>query len=139
MLEEHLYWLIVHDRWAVDANFDKGPRQFFLKAPAPIRPLVRAMVRRLVSKALHAQGLGRHTDAERLALAKGNIDAIAEILGDNRYLLGERPCGADATLFSFMLGALCPIFESEMRCHIETRPNIMAYVTRMKSEFYPGM
>ena len=139
MLEEHFYWLLVHDRWAVDENFEKGPRQFFLKAPAPIRPLVRRLIRRMVTKTLHAQGLGRHTDAERLFLGQGDVDAIAMILGGNNYLLGDRPCGADATLFSFMLGALCPLLDSAIRRHIETKPNIVAYVTRMKVEFYPEL
>ena len=57
--------------------------------------------------------------------------------GSNNYLLGDRPCGADATLFSFMLGALCPLFDSSIRRYIETKPNIVAYVARMKAEFYP--
>ena len=139
LLEEHFYWLMVHDRWMNDANFDKGPRQFFLRAPAPIRPVVRWMVRRQVRKALHAQGLGRHLDAERLELGKHDIDCVAILLGANRYLLGDRPCGADATLFSFLLGALCPLFESELRRHIESKANLTEYVARMSREFYPEL
>ncbi len=137
MLEEHFYWLMVYDRWMVDANFKKGPLQFFRRAPAPVRPIVAPMIRRMVRKSLHAQGLGRHSDAERLELGKGDIDAVASLLGDNRYLLGDRISGADATVFSFMLGTLCPLFESELRRHAERQRNITAYVDRMKAEFYP--
>lgn len=136
MLEEHFYWFLVHDRWANDENFERGPRQFFLKAPAPVRPFVTWMVRRIVNKALHAQGTGRHNDAERLELAKADVDAVSVFLGNKPYLLGDRICGADATVFSFMLGASCPLFESDIRRHIEQKTNIMDYVARLNGEFY---
>lgn len=136
LLEEHLYWLVVHDRWAVDSNFDKGPRQFFLKAPAPVRPFVVPLIRRQVRKALHAQGLGRHTAAERAELGRGDLDAVSTILGSNRYLLGDRPCAADATLYSFMLGTLCPLFDSDHRQYAESKPNITAYIGRMGEQYH---
>jgi hypothetical protein len=59
MAEEHLYWAIVHARWMDDGNFDKGPREFFGSVPAPLRPLVIAIIRRKVRSALYAQGFGR--------------------------------------------------------------------------------
>ena len=44
LCEDHLYWVGLHARWIVDANFNKGPRTFFDRVPAPLRPLVVAMV-----------------------------------------------------------------------------------------------
>lgn len=137
MLEEHLYWVMVADRWMNDANFERGPKEFFLMAPAPIRPVVRAMVRRQVRKSLHAHGMGRHSVAEQAALAKSDIDAVSEIMGPNRYLLGERSCGADATVYAFLLGVMCPLFVSETGRYAETKANLGAYVKRMTAEFYP--
>src|SRR5258708_7257439 len=61
--EDHLYWALLDARWMDDANFDKGPRSFFQAAPAPIRPLIVAMVRRKIRQALHAHGMRRHTAA----------------------------------------------------------------------------
>ncbi|MGH6855746.1 MAG: glutathione S-transferase C-terminal domain-containing protein [Aestuariivirga sp.] len=136
LLEEHLYWLLVHDRWMDDGNFRKETSQFFLRAPAPIRPFVKMMVRRQVRKALHAQGLGRHNAGERLELGKRDIDAVAELLGKNRYILGERPCGADATAYPFMLGTLCPLFDSDIRRYAESKANIVNYVARMKAAYH---
>jgi glutathione S-transferase len=137
MLEEHLYFIDGYSRWIVDRNFNAGPRQFFRKAPAPLRPLVIAMVRRKVAKAYRAQGIGRHSLADQFILAKGDIDCVETLLGDNRYLLGDTVCGADATVFAFMLGSLCPVFDSDMRRYLETRPRITAYVRRMTAEFFP--
>jgi glutathione S-transferase len=33
MLEEHLYWAVVHARWMDDANFAKGPAPSFARSP----------------------------------------------------------------------------------------------------------
>ena len=60
MCEDHLYWCAVHDRWMIDANFDKGPRNFFGIVPPLMRPLVIGMVRRAIKRDLHGQGIGRH-------------------------------------------------------------------------------
>ncbi len=138
MLEEHLYWVMVAERWMNESNFERGPAEFFRRAPAPIRPFVRVRVRRKVRKALHAQGIGRHSAAERSELGKCDIDAVAEIMGENRYLLGDRPCGADATVYAFLLGIMCPLFESETGRYAEAKVNLVDYVKRMTAEFYPN-
>ena len=62
MAEDHLYWALLHARWMDDANFAKGPVVFFRKVPAPVRPIVVAMIRRHVRKALHAHGMGLIVD-----------------------------------------------------------------------------
>ena len=69
MCEDHLYWLLVHERWAEDANFKRGPAKFFDVAPAPVRPLVKWFIRRRVKQALHGQGAGRYSESERTILA----------------------------------------------------------------------
>jgi glutathione S-transferase len=138
MLEDHLYWVIVYWRWMIDANFDRGPRHFFDRAPALLRPLVCAMVRRKVRGNLHAHGLGRHNDTEKTALAARCIDALSQVLGDNRYLLGNQVCGADATAFAFITSALPEIFESPVREKLAATSNLVTYRDRMMAEFFPN-
>ena len=137
MLEDHLYWLMVYWRWMDDDNFDKGPRNFFKRAPALIRPLIVSMVRRKVRANLHGHGIGRHIDAEKTALAERCIDALSQVLADNKYLMGAEPCGADATAFAFIAGAMPTVFESPLRDKLERVPNLVAYKDRMMAEFFP--
>jgi glutathione S-transferase len=139
MAEDHLYWAIVDARWTDDANFDKGPRHFFQAAPAPIRPLIIAMVRRKVRRALHAQGMGRHAPAEVAALAARSIDAVAAYLGQKPFFMGAEPVGVDATIFAFVAGALCPAFETPVRTAAERHDNLKRYVGRMGARFYPDL
>jgi hypothetical protein len=139
MAEDNLYWAVVHDRWMDDESFRKGPLIFFQKVPAPIRPLVTAMIRRKVRGALHGHGMGRHSREEITALATRSIDAIADFLGDKPFFFGAEPTGADAAMFAFTCGVLCPHFASPLRSAAERRDNLRRYVGRMAARFYPGI
>jgi glutathione S-transferase len=139
MLEDHLYWAVLHWRWIDEVSFAKGPATFFDIVPAPLRPLVRRMVRNSVRKNLHAHGLGRHSVEEINLLGKRDLDALASILGNKPYLMGALRCGADATLFAFVAGVLCKHFDNPLRTHAERHANLVAYNERMMHEFYPEL
>jgi glutathione S-transferase len=139
MCEDHLYWAVVHARFMDDANFNVGPRRFFDGVPAPLRPLVVAMVRRKVRRALWGQGLGRHSDEEIAQLAVRDLAAIADFLGDKPYLMGARPCGADATVFAFVAACLPARFRTPIRIAAELQPNLVAYRDRMLGQYYPEL
>jgi glutathione S-transferase len=137
MMEEHFYFLSMHIRWLNDANFYKGPYQFFADAPAPIRPLIAKIVRSKVRKAQHLQGLGRHTTEERLELAKGDLDAVGAMLGSSPYILGPRISGVDASVFGFLWAGSCKHFDSAVGDYIRSRPVLVAYMKRMQQTFFP--
>jgi glutathione S-transferase len=138
MCEDHLYWAAIYERWMDDANFDKGPRRFFDRVPAPLRPLIIFKVRRDVRRNLWGHGLGRHSPAEVTELANRAVAAIADFLGDKPYLMGETPCGADATIFAWTAGLLCKRFEGPIRTAAEGRTNLVAYRDRGMQRFFPG-
>lgn len=137
MLEDHVYWMIVQERWAVDANFDRGPRHFFNVVPAPLRPIVIGMVKRKVRQNLQAHGMGRYSAAERLELAQQAIGAVSAVLGERRHLMRDEPCWADATVGAFLIAGLSPVFESPLREVIESHPNLTAYAARVRAAYFP--
>jgi len=137
LLEDHLYWILVDQRWLDDANFAAGPAQFFDFVPAPLRPLARRVARGMVRRRLRAHGMGLYSPPERLALAEHAFDAVAGILGDRPYLMGEQPCGADATMLGFIGGALAARFASPTRDAAEARPTLVAYRDRMMARYFP--
>jgi glutathione S-transferase len=139
MVEEQLYWILMHDRWMIDGNFRRGPARSFGKVRAPLRPLVTAMFRRKVRVALQAQGIGRHSQAEILALGTRSIHALADFLGDKPFFMGGEPTGADATMFAFVCAVLCPYFDSRLRGAAERHENLRRYVGRMTALYYPGL
>ncbi|MGO9475911.1 MAG: glutathione S-transferase family protein [Rhodomicrobium sp.] len=138
LCEDYLYWLLIHARWIEGDNFERGPARFFDIAPAPLRPFIKLMVRRQIRRNLHGQGLGRFTQAERTVLADRAFASISAIIGDKPYLVGETPCGADATVYGFVAGALCPLFETGLRTKAESYPNLRNYCGRLTQQYFPG-
>jgi len=139
MAEEHLYWMVVDARWNDDENFARGPAEFFRKVPAPVRPIVTALVRRKVRSNLRAQGTGRHSCEEIVALGTRSIEAIADYLGPKRFFLGPEPSGVDATIFAFTAGILSPHFETPLRSAAERHDNLKRYISRMTARYYPEL
>lgn len=137
MLEESLYFVGLSERWMIDGNFDKGPARFFRSVPAPLRPLVVAMIRRSVRRNLYGQGTGRHSFPERHRIGVKAIDSVADYLGAKPFFMGSEPHGIDATVFAFMTMALCPLFDTPLRDAAERHDNIRRYVARMSARYYP--
>lgn len=139
MCEDHLYWIAMHERWIDDTNFKNGPALFFDALPAPVRPVIRSMVRRQIRKSLHAHGMGRHSNEEMDILGRRAISSIATIMGSQQYLMGSEPCGADATIYAFLSAGYCPIFNSRLRDAIGEHANLTAYVDRMTRQYLPEL
>lgn len=135
MMEEQLYFALAYWRWMDDASFDRGPRQFFQTAPAPLRPLLATHVRRIVRTQLHAQGMGRHSRPETIALARKALDALSAQLDDKLFLMGARPCGADAGVAAQFANAACPHFDNELTALARSYPNLLGYGERVMSKY----
>jgi glutathione S-transferase len=137
LCEDHLYWLMVHARWIEGSNFERGPARFFKAVPVPVRPLIKWIVRRKMRSGLHGQGTGRYTEAERTLLADRAFSTISTILGERRYFMGDKPCSADATVFAFVSGSLCPVFETALCKKASAYPNLVSYCERLAQEYFP--
>jgi glutathione S-transferase len=135
--EDHLYWLVINDRWLIDANFEKGPAHFFDAAPAPLRPLIGAFVRRKIRRDAMGQGLARHSLAERAELAQRGFAAASTLLGDKPYFFGDKPHGADATLGAFAMAGQCPLFDGPACDAAKSFPNLAAYAKRIEAAYFP--
>jgi glutathione S-transferase len=138
MLEDHVYWVLVYWRWMKDGNFERGPANMFRRLPPVIRPIVKWKARGKVRGYLHGHGISRHAEDDMTLMSNRAFDALSALLGDNHYLMGSEACGADATAFAFIAGALSPVFESPAHGKARTLPNLVAYRDRMMSEFYPA-
>ncbi|MET3892301.1 glutathione S-transferase [Bosea sp. OAE506] len=136
MLEDQIYWIMVAERWLDDGNFARGPAQFFKPMPAPLRPLVCALVRRKVRRNIDGHGIGRHSPAERLQLSARALDAMVAILGERPFFGGDAPVGGDAAPGAFLIAALAPLFDSPFRGLLEQRPTLTAYAGRMRARFF---
>jgi glutathione S-transferase len=137
MIEHHVYWALVGARWVDDTNFAKGPAHFFDGAPDHLRDKLREDAQFRVAENYLLSGLGRHGPDEDVDLAMRSLFALSVQLGDKPYLMGNAPCGTDATAFGALAGILTPFFDSPLRERTEKFDNLTAYVGRMMQQYYP--
>lgn len=137
MVDRELAQAMAYYRWMVPENFAKGPAQFFNHMPADQRDGFIARVMDSVRANFLARGMGRHSHAEITLLASRTLDALDLLIGDKPYLMGDRPCGADAFIFATLAGTMTPFFDTPVRDEAIRRPRLVAYVSRMMDRFYP--
>jgi glutathione S-transferase len=137
MIEHHIYWALVGARWVDPDNFAKGPAHFFDGAPEDRRERLREDAQFRVAENYLLSGLGRHAPDDDVDLALRSIFALSVQLGDKPYLMGDKPCGTDATAFGAVAGILTPFFSSNLRSSAGEFQNLSAYVDRMMLQYYP--
>jgi glutathione S-transferase len=137
MIESHVYWALVGARWVDPENFARGPAHFFDGAPEDRREKLREDAQFRVAENYLLSGLGRHAPDDDVDLALRSLLALSVQLGDKPYLMGEKPCGTDATAFGVLAGILTPFFASKLRTRAEGFENLAAYVERMMQQYYP--
>ncbi len=136
-LEEAFYFCGLYFRWKADDGYAVLAPEFKKMLPAPLR-IAMPMIRRATKKKLHAQGTGRHTAEEVAAMGAADRAAVAELLGDRPFLLGDRPRTPDATIFAFLEGVLGFPLESPVKA-AAAHPNLVAFRARVRERWWKDL
>ncbi|MEP3051096.1 MAG: glutathione S-transferase family protein [Erythrobacter sp.] len=137
LIEENLYWALVYDRWCRSENWAVLKNTVLGDIPAPVRMVVAPIARRSVKKQLLGHGMGLHSEAEIAGIANRDIDALAAILADQNYIFGDRPCMADAAIYSLLANIYFVEFASPMKAMITAHPNLVSMLERFKADIFP--
>ena len=136
LIEENLYWTMVYDRWMVEENW-RGFRTVVLgKVPAPIRLLIGPLVRRGVRRQLAAHGIGLHSQAEIHAIGESDLSAIADVLGDKPYLMGETASEIDAIAYAFLANIMKVPIASPLKEQALSRKNLVDFIARFQTQYF---
>lgn len=137
MVENHFGWTLAHVRWLIPENYAKGPAQFFAAMPPAMQEDLRRDIQGRVSENIHAVGVGRHSEAEILALGVRSLASLSALLGPKPFLMGRRPTSVDAIAFGMLAGLMAPYFGAPIRDRAMSFCNLVAYVDRMMAGAYP--
>ncbi len=141
MLEEHLYFVMVHERWQLDPSWARlAPVLQKILAgvgvPGPMTAIVGSLARKQMLKTLAVQGTGRHSPAEVGRIGERLVGALAEQLGEGPFFFGAEPATIDATAYAFASGLLEAPFEGPVRDAALRKPSLKAYVDRIKQRYW---
>jgi glutathione S-transferase len=142
LFETHIYFAGLYLRWGIDHNMDiyrpmlidyaTHSAPSFAKPVVPLfAPLVLPFVRRRIMRQAWEQGIGRHTYEEIVRMGMAAWAAVTDLLGEQTYLLGDRPSTVDATSFAWIHAGLIHPFESPIRDYIASQPHLVAYHDRI--------
>lgn len=137
MVEEHIYFAIVADRWGEDDNWVQVREVFFSEIPKLVRGIVTGLIRKQALRNLDGQGIGRFTSQERFDRVRQDIIAIRNLLGDQDFMFGDRPTAADFSVAPMLRASIVTPVEKPLAKFIKNDPILMAYVTRVTDRCYP--
>ena len=138
-LEEATYFLGLRLRWAEDAGWTVFAPEFKKLLPGAIRWFAPGLIRGKVRKSLHAQGAGRHTADEVNQMLADDWRAIATILGDRPFLLGDQIRTVDCTVFAFADGVLGFPGDSAAKQAVSQLANVVAYRQRIRDRWWKDL
>ena len=137
LVEENLYWAMVYDRWRRPENWPILKTTVLGSIPAPVRAVLAPVARRGVTKQLEGHGMGLHSTTEIEAIAAKDIAALAAILGEGPWFVGQQISMADATAYSVLANIAFVKFDSPMKGMIESHPNLTVWLERFRDNVYP--
>jgi len=132
LFEEHLYFILVYSRWIDDEGWAPMSEAFFGLVPAPVRAVARTMARERVRKILHLQGIGRHDRDEVYHLARADLAAVAELLADRPFFLGDRITTLDAIAYGCLANILLVPLETELKRIALEWPSLTSWCEAME-------
>ena len=137
LLEEHLYWTVLHDRWITEEGWALTGPGFFGGMPWPLRAIVPIVARRGIRAELRGHGMGRHAPEQIHALGIADVDALAALLGDQPYFLGAQATSVDAVATAFLANILMVPLETPIKAAAAGHANLVGYCRRMAQRYFP--
>ncbi|KAJ7388674.1 hypothetical protein OS493_036390 [Desmophyllum pertusum] len=138
MLEENTYWAMMYYRFSSEFAIKYMPGFLFGNRVLPLRYLLFYMVRREVMSQLWSYEISRHPAQDLYEIAQRDLIAVSAILGQKKFLFGEKPCVADAALFAFITTSTWDCPESPFAELTKSKAqNLEKHAQRMKEMFYP--
>lgn len=137
MIEENLYWVMVHDRWNTPENWPLLKSSVLGGVPALPRAILAPIARRGVKKQLVGHGMGMHSAQEIAAIGARDIGALAAILGDKPWFFGDEPTETDAVAYGQLANIHCVGFASPMKAVIRGHVNLVSFIERFTARYYP--
>lgn len=135
LFEDDLYFVILHDRWVDDAGWAITSKAYFGGLPWAVRTVLVPIIRRQVVATARGQGVSRLPPGERDRRVIANVRAIASLLGDQQFFLGQ-PSSVDAIAYAFLANGLSAPIRCALHDELHAHERLVAYCERMRATYF---
>jgi glutathione S-transferase len=137
MIDENLYWILVHARWKLDHNAEILNNLFFSGIPFPLNKIIAFIIRKSVIKTLYKQGMGRHSDQEIVEIGNRDLKALADFLADKPYFFGDKPTTLDAVAYGMLVQMIrMPIFTAPVFDKAKSYKSLVEFTDRFHENYF---
>ncbi len=137
MAEESLRLALVYERWVRDEGWEDLRKAVFSSIPFVLRGLIANKVRKSVRAGLISHGYARLSEDDLRNWTGRDLATVCTLLDGNRFLFGDRPTAADASLIP-VLDMLANLPASTwVRERVRGDARLMDYIAAGRAEIYP--
>ena len=137
MVEEHLYFAIVHDRWGDDANWSEVVPAYFSDISAVLRGIVTNSLRKQAKKGLAWMGISRYPASLQLDRIGQDLDAITGQLGGQPSCFGETATAFDAAIVPQLSALAASPAKTPLSRIVSENEQLVNYMERFRKSHYP--
>lgn len=137
MVEEYTYWSgVIQPRWRHPVSFEMYVPYIVAHQPidAEMKRLLLAYREKIVEDMVR-QGMGLRSDEDVQLCLEEDLGALSAYLGDKDFILGDRPCSTDASVYATIRHIADVPWDGAGRDYVRSKRNLMAYAVRMRDSF----
>ena len=137
LIDDHLYWTaVIQPRWRETPNWE-----IYLRiiagtddVPPPLRAFADDFRHRIVTEFMHG-GWGRMPGDVIYGRAREDIDAMADRIGGDGFMMGGEPRLIDAAVASILRHIIDTPFDFDTKDYAAEKSNLTGYLDRMSARF----
>lgn len=137
VVENHLYWVLVYERWWWQAGWRHTRVGMFYTLPRGLRRLAAYLVRREACKRLRGHGLALAPTDEIFAWGVEDVAALELLLANGEFFLDDKPRTVDASIYAVLANLMFDPIQSPVGSRVNASKTLSAYCERMRARFWP--
>jgi len=131
--EESLYFMGMYFKFVDNNGWEAVKINMAKSLPPGLKGIIMPLLRKNIRKTLYLQGTGRQTPEEIKQLAFDDIDALAAMIGEGPFALGEKLSSYDASIGAFVASLIIPETNNPIAIYAKTKNELVDYNKRIQS------
>ena len=123
---DDLYWVMSYSRWK-DPQFWPQFRDELRKTHSSLTISGLEAAQKYNFQRYHYQGIGRYEPSDVYKRGLADLEVLASVIGDKRFLFGSEPTSIDAGVYGFLANIYFYQIDTPLRKFVALHPNLVGH------------